>query len=83
MAPIRLVKSPLSLIVKAMRGRSAGAELIENQISGAPGIRFGNIFILAGILALDGLTNGAVYALLALATVLLFDGLADMRGRTL
>src|SRR3954468_7980443 len=27
---------------------------------------------IAGILALDGLTNGAVYALLALATVLLF-----------
>jgi branched-chain amino acid transport system permease protein len=29
-------------------------------------------FSIAGILALDGLTNGAVYALLALATVLLF-----------
>jgi molybdenum cofactor synthesis domain-containing protein len=27
----------------------AGAELIENQISGAPGIRCGNIFILAGV----------------------------------
>ena len=27
---------------------------------------------LAGILALDGLTNGAIYALLALATVLVF-----------
>ena len=27
---------------------------------------------IAGILALDGLTNGAIYALLALATVLLF-----------
>src|SRR5690349_22610277 len=27
---------------------------------------------IAGILALDGLTNGAVYALLALATVLVF-----------
>lgn len=26
-----------------------GAELIENRLSGAPGIRFGNIFILAGI----------------------------------
>lgn len=26
-----------------------GAELIENQMSGAPGIRFGNIFILAGV----------------------------------
>ena len=26
-----------------------GAELIENQISGAPGIRHGNIFILAGV----------------------------------
>ena len=26
-----------------------GAELIENQISGAPGIRCGNIFILAGV----------------------------------
>jgi branched-chain amino acid transport system permease protein len=29
-------------------------------------------FSIAGILALDGITNGAVYALLALATVLLF-----------
>src|SRR5437764_3219721 len=28
---------------------------------------------IAGILALDGLTNGAVYALLALATVLVFS----------
>ena len=27
----------------------AGAELIENQMSGAPGIRHGNIFILAGV----------------------------------
>ena len=26
-----------------------GAELIENSMSGAPGIRFGNIFILAGV----------------------------------
>ena len=26
-----------------------GAELIENPLSGAPGIRFGNIFILAGV----------------------------------
>jgi molybdenum cofactor synthesis domain-containing protein len=26
-----------------------GAELIENPMSGAPGIRFGNIFILAGV----------------------------------
>ena len=29
-------------------------------------------FSIAAILALDGLTNGAIYALLALATVLLF-----------
>src|SRR5262245_64609325 len=29
-------------------------------------------FTIASILALDGVTNGAVYALLALATVLLF-----------
>ena len=29
-------------------------------------------FSIASILALDGVTNGAVYALLALATVLLF-----------
>src|SRR4051794_14129969 len=29
-------------------------------------------FTIASILALDGITNGAVYALLALATVLLF-----------
>ena len=27
----------------------AGAELIENKMSGAPGIRIGNIFILAGV----------------------------------
>jgi molybdenum cofactor synthesis domain-containing protein len=27
----------------------AGAELIENKMSGAPGIRLGNIFILAGV----------------------------------
>jgi molybdopterin-biosynthesis enzyme MoeA-like protein len=26
-----------------------GAELIENSLSGAPGIRLGNIFILAGV----------------------------------
>src|SRR3954471_6757189 len=26
-----------------------GAELIENRMSGAPGIRYGNIFILAGV----------------------------------
>ena len=29
-------------------------------------------FSIAGILALDGMTNGAIYALLALATVLVF-----------
>ena len=29
-------------------------------------------FTIASILALDGVTNGAIYALLALATVLLF-----------
>ena len=27
----------------------AGAELIENRVSGAPGIRLGNIFIMAGV----------------------------------
>src|SRR3546814_2012583 len=27
----------------------AGAELIENRMSGAPGIRLGNIFIMAGV----------------------------------
>jgi molybdenum cofactor synthesis domain-containing protein len=27
----------------------AGADLIENRMSGAPGIRYGNIFILAGV----------------------------------
>ena len=27
----------------------AGAELIENRVSGAPGIRIGNIFIMAGV----------------------------------
>ena len=26
-----------------------GAELIENRMSGAPGIRLGNIFIMAGV----------------------------------
>jgi molybdenum cofactor synthesis domain-containing protein len=40
----------------------AGAELIENAMSGAPGIRFGNIFILAGVphiaaLMLDALSG--------------------------
>lgn len=39
-----------------------GAELIENPTSGAPGIRIGNIFILAGVphiaaAMLDGLSN--------------------------
>jgi molybdopterin-biosynthesis enzyme MoeA-like protein len=39
-----------------------GAELIENRMSGAPGIRAGNIFILAGVphiaaLMLDALTG--------------------------
>ena len=39
-----------------------GAELIENRMSGAPGIRFGNIFILAGVphiaaLMLDALSG--------------------------
>ena len=33
----------------------AGAELIENRMSGAPGIRLGNIFILAGIPHIAGL----------------------------
>jgi molybdenum cofactor synthesis domain-containing protein len=33
----------------------AGAELIENPMSGAPGIRFGNIFILAGVPHIAGL----------------------------
>jgi molybdopterin-biosynthesis enzyme MoeA-like protein len=32
-----------------------GAELIENGLSGAPGIRFGNIFMLAGIPHIAGL----------------------------
>lgn len=40
----------------------AGAELIENRMSGAPGIRHGNIFILAGVphiaaLMLDALSG--------------------------
>ncbi len=40
-----------------------GAELIENQISGAPGIRHGNIFILAGVphiatMMLEALSGG-------------------------
>jgi molybdenum cofactor synthesis domain-containing protein len=40
----------------------AGAELIENRVSGAPGIRLGNIFIMAGVPAitaqmLDALTG--------------------------
>jgi molybdenum cofactor synthesis domain-containing protein len=40
----------------------AGAELIENKMSGAPGIRHGNIFILAGVphiaaLMLDALSG--------------------------
>lgn len=43
-----------------------GATLIENQLSGAPGIRFGNIFIMAGVPrvtlfmleALDGALEG-------------------------
>lgn len=39
-----------------------GAELIENRLSGAPGIRMGNIFILAGVpniaaMMLDALSN--------------------------
>jgi molybdenum cofactor synthesis domain-containing protein len=33
----------------------AGAELIENRMSGAPGIRLGNIFILAGVPHIAGL----------------------------
>jgi len=32
-----------------------GAELVENRISGAPGIRMGNIFILAGVPRIAGL----------------------------
>ena len=32
-----------------------GAELIENRMSGAPGIRLGNIFILAGVPHIAGL----------------------------
>ena len=39
-----------------------GADLIENRVSGAPGIRIGNIFIMAGVPhitagMLDGLTG--------------------------
>jgi len=33
----------------------AGAELIENRMTGAPGIRLGNIFILAGVPHIAGL----------------------------
>ena len=33
----------------------AGAELIENRLSGAPGIRVGNLFILAGVPHIAGL----------------------------
>ena len=33
----------------------AGAELIENRMSGAPGIRVGNLFILAGVPHIAGL----------------------------
>jgi molybdopterin-biosynthesis enzyme MoeA-like protein len=32
-----------------------GADLIENRMSGAPGIRIGNIFILAGVPHIAGL----------------------------
>src|SRR4051812_19588712 len=38
----------------------------------APLVRGSMDFSIAGILALDGITNGAIYALLALATVLVF-----------
>jgi molybdenum cofactor synthesis domain-containing protein len=37
-----------------------GAELIENRLSGAPGIRVGNIFILAGIPHVAGLMMEAL-----------------------
>ena len=32
-----------------------GAELIENKLSGAPGIRHGNVFIMAGVPHIAGL----------------------------
>ncbi|MFA5989947.1 MAG: molybdopterin-binding protein [Sphingomonas sp.] len=34
---------------KRMARVPEGAELIENRLSGAPGIRFGNIFVMAGV----------------------------------
>ncbi|MBW8841221.1 MAG: competence/damage-inducible protein A, partial [Sphingomonadales bacterium] len=34
---------------KRMARVPAGADLIENRVSGAPGIRIGNVFIMAGV----------------------------------
>ena len=42
-----------------------GAELIENRMSGAPGIRYGNIFILAGVPHIAGLMLEALSGQLA------------------
>jgi molybdenum cofactor synthesis domain-containing protein len=41
-----------------------GAELIENRMSGAPGIRHGNIFILAGVPHIAGLMLEALSGML-------------------
>ena len=56
-----IARGLLSRARRAHRGAAAdgagarGAELIENRMSGAPGIRLGNIFILAGVPHIAGL----------------------------
>ena len=49
----------------------AGAELIENPMSGAPGIRIGNIFILAGVPHIAGLMLEALSGQIAGGTPLI------------
>lgn len=68
-----------------------GATLIENQLSGAPGIRFGNIFIMAGVPrvtlfmleALDGtLEGGAPMLSRTIGCWVPESEVADMLGET-
>ncbi len=69
----------------------AGAGLIENRLSGAPGIRHGNIFIMAGVphitaMMLDALTGTLQGGLPLLSTQIgcwvAESEIADLLGRT-
>src|SRR3546814_2917747 len=70
-----LFRSPLTEARKRMARVPEGAALIENRMSGAPGIRIGNVFMMAGV---PHITAGMLDALTGM-----LEGGAPLISRTI